>query len=579
MVAANPQNAFDVAIIGGGPAGSTLGTLLRKYDPEKRVVILEKERFPRDHIGESQLPAIAAVLQEMGVWEKIEAANFPVKIGATYTWGKTVEPWVFQFVPTDLVPADVPRPGKYEGWRVQTAFQVDRAIYDKVLLDHTRTMGVDVREETPVSEIMLDGDRVTGLRLASGEVITAKHYVDASGNAAILRRRMGVECDIPTALKNVAFWDYWECDDWAKESDVKATRVHIRSVPFGWLWFIRLSPTRTSIGLVCPGEYYKKSGKRPEQIYHEAVQAEKTIAAKVANAKSRGKVEGTTDWSFVVTRTAGENWWLVGETAGFADPILAAGLTITHAGGRELAYTILAADRGEHDVEWLKQRYHDLQTKRVRQHMKFAEYWYSANGIFEDIRENCVKIAHEAGMKLDPAEAFRWLSQGGLNDDFQGQAGIGGHDLASMKQVMMRMSDGELPWTIDNKTHFKLNLAGAKQGYIGILNNGKITKARSYTRGKATLAEAGFQGLIIEALKLSDEAPRILDHMKRRLAPHYPGQHLVVAMQHAFQVLEAMTNDYWVLVEGRQGKPAIRVSTPAEGAYIYSDAGKGHAAL
>ena len=80
---------FDVVIVGGGPAGSTCGTLLKKYAPELKVAIVEKESFPREHVGESQLPAIGTVLTEMGVWDKVEAANFIIKLGATYTWGKT----------------------------------------------------------------------------------------------------------------------------------------------------------------------------------------------------------------------------------------------------------------------------------------------------------------------------------------------------------------------------------------------------------------------------------------------------------------------------------------------------------
>src|SRR5882672_3390678 len=81
------QSEYDVAIIGGGPGGSTLGSLLRKYEPSIKVLILEREVFPRDHIGESQLPPISVVLDEMGCWDKVEAANFPIKVGATFRWG------------------------------------------------------------------------------------------------------------------------------------------------------------------------------------------------------------------------------------------------------------------------------------------------------------------------------------------------------------------------------------------------------------------------------------------------------------------------------------------------------------
>src|SRR5277367_4166086 len=96
-----PPEQFDVAIIGGGPAGSTVGCLLKKYDPKLRVVIFEREVFPRDHIGESLLPPISAILSEMGCWDAIEAANFPIKIGATYRWGKQPELWDFDFIPRE----------------------------------------------------------------------------------------------------------------------------------------------------------------------------------------------------------------------------------------------------------------------------------------------------------------------------------------------------------------------------------------------------------------------------------------------------------------------------------------------
>src|SRR5882757_274487 len=112
---------YDVVIIGGGPAGSTAGTLLKKYNPGLRVAIFEREVFPRDHIGESLLPPISPILEDMGVWDKIEAADFPIKIGATYRWGKRPELWDFEFIPVEHF-KDEPRPAKFEGQRRWTAF-------------------------------------------------------------------------------------------------------------------------------------------------------------------------------------------------------------------------------------------------------------------------------------------------------------------------------------------------------------------------------------------------------------------------------------------------------------------------
>ena len=264
---------YDVAIIGGGPAGTTVGCLLRKYAPELRVLILEREKFPREHVGESQLPPIGAVLDEMGCWDKVEAANFPIKIGATYRWGKKADLWDFDFL-ADVAFREEPRPGKFEGQRVQTAFQVERAVYDDILLRHAEELRCEVREETAVVKVHADGDRVTGLELKDGSQVTAKHYVDASGHGGVLRRAMGIEVTVPTRLKNIAIYDYWENAEWATEIGIGGTRVQVMSQSNGWLWFIPLGPTRTSIGFVCPAEYYKSLDENPEELYHRVVRAD-----------------------------------------------------------------------------------------------------------------------------------------------------------------------------------------------------------------------------------------------------------------------------------------------------------------
>lgn len=446
------MSEYDVAIIGGGPGGSTTGTLLKKYRPDLKVLILEKEKFPREHIGESQLPAISVVLEEMGCWDKVEAANFPIKLGVTYTWGKTLEPWRFEFLPIEEVPEKAERPGKYEGWRRSVAFQVERSRYDKILLDHAAEMGCEVREQTMVRSIRHENGRVNALVLENGQGVTARYYIDASGNPAILRRALGIHVDAPSKLKNIAFWDYWDNPRWADELSAATTRIHIRSVGFGWVWWIPLSNTRASVGLVCPAEYYKGCGKSPAELYDYALSCDRLVAERQVGASREGTVRSTTDWSYVVEKTYGDNWFLVGESAGFADPILSAGLTLTQTGARELAYTIIELDRGEHDRSWLLERFDDLQIRRVRQHIRFADYWYSANGIFEVIRENCVNIAKESGLRFNPADAFRWLSNGGLTEDYAGQAGVGGLDLAGVKQIMARFAGGVSNWQIDGRT-------------------------------------------------------------------------------------------------------------------------------
>jgi len=557
---------YDVLILGGGPAGSTLGSLIKKHRPKLSVLIVEKEKFPRDHVGESQLPGVSAVLHEMGCWEKVEAANFPVKIGASYTWGKTTTPWDFEFVPLDRFPENVQRPGEYDGYRLQTAFQVDRAVYDKILLDHARELGCEVREETRADRINREGDRVASITLSGGQDVTARWYVDATGAAATLRRQMEVKVHAPTLLQNVAFYDYWNCERWAEETNLGATRVHVRSLPYGWIWFIPLSATRTSIGLVTPAKHYKSTGLSPTELYHKALREEPYVSALIEGAAHENeKVETTTDWSFVVDRTYGENWFLVGETAGFADPILAAGLTLTQTGARELAYTIIELDLGEHDASWLVKRYDELQRNRVRQHHRFAEYWYSANGIFEDIRENCSEIAKDAGLDLNPDEAFRWLSTGGFADDSPGRVGVGGFDIASLKHTMQWLTGETANWQISGKNVFKLNLKGAEKTTVAHLDDGRIKAVPAYVRGEKKLALSGLQAYVIEAVRKHSAIDQIFKHVRMSFAGSTGGQ---AVDNHILQVLEALAAERWILCSVKKGKPVLTIDPREKSGFI-----------
>jgi flavin-dependent dehydrogenase len=562
------QHDYDVAIIGGGPGGSTLGTLLRKYEPSIRVLILEREVFPRDHVGESQLPPISAVLDEMGCWDKVEAANFPIKVGATFRWGAHPELWDFEFLPLQDF-RNEPRPGKYEGFRKQTAFQVDRAIYDDILLRHARESGCEVRQNTAVTRVDLDGDRVRGLELKDGEVIRARHYVDASGHAGILRKAFGVQMDVPTSLQNLALWDYWDNAKWAASIGVGGTRIQVMSQSKGWLWFIPLGPTRTSIGFVCPQSAFKSWGRTPEDVYQEVVAAEERIGSLIQGATRSGEVRVTRDWSFVSSRCFGENWFLVGEALGFADPILSAGLTLTHTGARELAYTILALDRKEHDAKWLRANYAENQQTRVRQHIRFADYWYAANGQLTDLQEHCQQIAADSGIRLEPQAAWAWLAQGGFSHDVLGQTGIGGYDLSAVKQLSHRFLAAGSHWVVGDNNVFKLDVLGAKETLVPLYENGKITQTLCLVRGRKRLVLTGMFKAVHDALRRSSDIATVHGALQANFAAQMSPAHAAVAMKFAIQVLEVMVGDRWVKAKYDPTRAKLTVTSPEEGAIIH----------
>ncbi|HWD40974.1 MAG TPA: NAD(P)/FAD-dependent oxidoreductase [Fimbriimonas sp.] len=513
---------YDVAIIGGGPAGSTAGTLLRKYKPNIRVLILEREKFPRDHVGESQLPGISRILDEMGCWDKVEAANFPIKIGATYKWGKTAELWDFDFMPPQMI-QELPRPGKYEGQRVHLAFQVDRSIYDHILLDHALEHGCEVRQETRVTSVQAEGDRVTGLRLENGEEVSARWYFDASGHSGILRRALDVEATYPTALQNIAIWDYWQNATWAEEIGIGGTRVQVMSLGYGWIWFIPLGPTRTSVGLVIPKTTFKEMGLSPQEAYTQALTQESRIRGFMEGAVSEHKLQTTRDWSFEAARHCGENWFLIGESSGFADPILSAGLSITHACAREAAFTILTMDANPADKEWLASEYNTRQSRRIQAHIRFADYWYTANTQFSELKAFTSTIAKESGLNLDPEEAWRWLGQGGfiLDDQTFGLAGIHFTLFADLSNHLAQLPNIH---EVENNNVFVMDVKGAAHQDFAQYEDGHVIKIPCLTRNGKIWPLQGAYGIWHKILRIAKTTPEIIDGLKatlpRNLTPH-----------------------------------------------------------
>ena len=558
----------DVLILGGGPAGSTTGTLLKKYNPNLNVVILEREKFPRDHIGESQLPAICEVLDEMGVWDKVEEAEFPIKVGATYRWGTTDEFWHLNFL-FDEEFKDQQRPAKYKGQRRVTAFQVDRSVYDKILLDHAAEMGCQVYQEVRALKVNKDGDTVTSIDIAPNETdlkdvtsITAKYYVDATGNSGMLRRAMGVEIDSPTNLRNIAIWDYWQNAEWAVNIGVGGTRIQVMSLGWGWIWFIPLSATRTSIGLVTPAEHYKKSGKKPEQLYLEALASEPLIGKLTSRAEREHKFTTTNDWSYLADRLCGDNWFLVGDSCGFADPILSAGMTLAHTAGRRVAYSILELERGRIKSDWIKETYTESQRAQIRHHIRFADFWYSANTRFTELKENCSAIAKHAGLTLEADAAFQWMSTGGFTNDNLGSAQAGTFSMSAMKAMAAEFTNGAINWQISTNNQFKMNLAGASEGVIAHLENGEIIPIKCFYRDDKKLPVYGLYKIVYTAVLQESDGQKLVDYFRNFFSVNnrmYKNPE--VGVYNALQTMESMVVEGWIRASVNSKRPFLNVKS------------------
>lgn len=541
----------EVCILGGGPAGATAATYLRKFAPDWKVTVLEREKFPRDHIGESLLPPVCYLLDEMDAWDKVEAADFPIKIGATFRWGQSDKLWDFSFLGHEEFD-DKPRPGRFKGQRRFTAFQVDRSVFDKILLDHAAELGATVREETPVKDVVMEGDRIVSVQLANGEEIKPDYVLDCTGNAGFLRRKLDIGAEEPPSLRNIAIWDYWQNAEWAVTLGTGGTRILVMSVDFGWLWFIPISPTRTSLGLVVPAEYYKSCGLDKEVLYRKAIDAEPTIRKLVENATPEGKLEATKDWSHICDRLTGENWFMVGECAGFADPILSAGLTLAMTGAREAVFSLLELERGEQPADWLKASYEENQKSRIGQHIRFANFWYAGNGIFTDLQKYTTEIAKASGLELDPGQAFRWLGTGGFAQDDPGLASVGVFSVAAIKEFAAKFFPGQSDWKINEFNEFRLDIHGAERVPIPVYTDGRVIPVLCYRKEGKALPMHGLYRVVTHALGKTHKARPLLAEIRSM----YQGNEEGVGQ--ALEVLEAMVETGWVKAKFNKKEPNLR---------------------
>ncbi len=464
---------------------------------------------------------------------------------------------------------DEPRPAKFVGQRRETAFQVDRSIYDKILLDHAREFGVVVQEGTGVREVERDDDRVTALVLEDGTRVVAKHYVDATGHVGLLRRSMGIGIEEPSALRNIAVWDYWQNAEWAVSLGVGGTRIQVMSVGYGWIWFIPISETRTSVGFVCPADYYKKSGLKPEELYLRALAEEPRISSLLQNAEREHRFNSTKNWSFVAERMTGKNWLLIGESAGFADPILSAGLSLAHMSAKEAAFTLLEIERGG-KPDWLKTQYEQINRRKILQHIRFADYWYTANSHFSDLKEYTREIARDAGLELDADQAFQWLGTGGFIEEDMRVAGFGTLALATLHQVAGRLSKKASNSAIDGFNGFLLNLKGAEEVTLARYEAGRVLPVPALKRDAKHLPLSGQFGLIVEALKHTSRIDHAAGFMSRQLAAS--GRQYDINFHVALvQCLDAMVRDGWLKpVHLAEGKP-IMVDFISNAEYIQSN--------
>lgn len=344
MTADAVSDRFDVVVIGGGPAGSLCAAMLRRYTPGLRVALVERDAFPRYHIGESLVLEVNRILQDAGVLEKVEKAGFLRKAGATYVWGVDRRPWPFLFAES------TGRRPHFDGITDYT-FHVERADFDQVLLDHARELGVEVFQPATVKDVLFDGERAAGVRVErDGQTfdLHARFVADASGRAGVLAHRIG-ERIFDSVIRNLAVYGYWtNCEidpDYNVGWDPAA--ISVISAPEGWVWYIPVRPGVVSVGYVMPAETFKKRPKGDlEANYRNMLQDVPEVAKWLRDAEliqqkhAPARVMVERDFNYLHSRLWGPGYVVVGDAGGFLDPLFTFGVFMAATGAQLAAYSI-----------------------------------------------------------------------------------------------------------------------------------------------------------------------------------------------------------------------------------------------
>ena len=325
----------------------------------RRVLVLERDKFPRFHIGESLLPFSMKAFTRLGLHEKFQRAGFMEKFGGAMLGACGGEGVKFYFE---------------DGFRSQTdrSYQVRRAEFDKILLDHAAEKGAEVREETAVEKIEFTDDEVR-LTLAS-ETVRARYVIDASGRNSIVGTHFKLRKNYTHLQKLSVFAHY---DGVAREEGRDGTLTRMVRAADRWFWSIPLTENRTSIGVVLDGAIFKASKLSPEEFLEQAVAEQPQLSSRMEYAQRASPVSVAADFSYRNSRLTGERWMLAGDAAGFIDPVFSSGVFLAVLAGEQCAdilHEVIDHPQWKHR---LFRRYEKNINRAMDVYLRFVDAWYS----------------------------------------------------------------------------------------------------------------------------------------------------------------------------------------------------------
>lgn len=341
---------YDVLVIGAGPAGSTAAALARQRG--LNVGVVEKERFPRFRIGESLLPHGNAILRESGVWPKVERAGFLKKHGAFFflSEGSAKKEVIFS---EGMIPG------------LDYAYQVERAKFDALLLDHARELGAEIFLESTVRSVSTSAEGCRALvKTPAGErTVTARWLLDGSGRDNGFSCELKREMDPPRLTRRVAIYSHFR--NVSRAPGYAAGHTVVVRLADGWFWLIPIDHEKTSVGLVTTVDAVRQRKTRPAETFNEVVAASPKLRELMAGAEAVLPFQVTTDYSYFRRNLADERMLLIGDAGGFFDPIFSSGVYVATYSAKRAIELIHRADKAQRALTPAEARGY---TREMKQH-------------------------------------------------------------------------------------------------------------------------------------------------------------------------------------------------------------------
>jgi halogenation protein CepH len=403
------ESPFDVIVVGGGPGGSSAASFVAMDG--HRVVLLERDEFPRHQIGESLLPStVHGICALLGVSEDLAAAGFMRKLGGTFRWGSGAEPWSFDFALSPKFPG----PTSY-------AYQVERMKFDKLLLDNARRKGVDVRERSSVVDLLDDGERVRGVVYVDEDgtprELLARYVVDASGNQSRINGQAGGSRQYSEQFQNIALYGYFEGG--RRQPAPRSGNITCVAFDSGWFWYIPLSDTLTSVGAVVRRD-------RADRVRGDRAQAlarligECPLVADYLSEASRvqtgpyGEVRVRKDYSYTHDAFWRPGMVLVGDAACFIDPLFSSGVHLATYSALLAARSINTSLRGGIGEE---ECFAEFEARYRQEYQVFHDFLVAFYDVEKSETAYYADAERLAGSGPSAAASFAALVGGGASDD------------------------------------------------------------------------------------------------------------------------------------------------------------------